>query len=374
MNKSEGNAPLAIDRIVTTLDIVAPPELDLFNPLPRLQMGDRSANVSKVLVCTTVSTGTIDRAIAEGAGLLICQEPLFTEPLESVTYDDPIGTRLTRLIQGGIALFALGTSAQAVRGGLDDTTAAALGIMGTEPILPIPADRYKFVVFVPTEHCESVRQSICRAGAGAIGDYTDCTFRTSGTGTFTPQAGADPFIGSKEQFEEVAEQRLESIVPAHRLQAVVTAMLDAHPYEEPAYDAYPLHDPRPSEGLGRMGQLESEPGFDAFVQTVKTFFSISQVECVGTPPTKVSRTAYITADASFLLEDILAAEVDVLVTGSLDPKDRQAISGSGLCAILAGFHETQRGFSGFVADALGRTLPNLPVLTDYTDPSPSTTL
>lgn len=102
---------------------------------------------------------------------------------------------------------------------------------------------YKLVVFVPQSHIEAVRIAICNAGAGKIGSkYDNCTFMSSGIGTFRPLKGAKPHLGKIGTVERVGEARLETIVPAPKLKKVITAMKKAHPYEEVAYDVYQLEE------------------------------------------------------------------------------------------------------------------------------------
>jgi hypothetical protein len=102
--------------------------------------------------------------------------------------------------------------------------------------------RYKLVVFVPKTHLEKVRAAVCNAGAGKIGNYDNCTFITSGTGTFRPLKGAKPYKGERGKIEKAKEARLETIIPGSIIKKVISAMKKAHPYEEVAYDVYRLED------------------------------------------------------------------------------------------------------------------------------------
>lgn len=107
--------------------------------------------------------------------------------------------------------------------------------------MPRPTSLFKLVVFVPRSHLEKVRKAVCAAGAGKIGrKYDNCTFYTFGTGTFRPLKGAKPYLGKHGKLENVSEARLETIVPKKDIKKVIAAMKKAHPYEEPAYDIYPI--------------------------------------------------------------------------------------------------------------------------------------
>jgi hypothetical protein len=102
---------------------------------------------------------------------------------------------------------------------------------------------YKLVWFVPREALESTRDAVFGAGAGRIGDYQRCSWYTAGTGTFLAGEGTDPSVGRVGREERVSELRVETVVPAERARAVVDALIAAHPYEEVAFELYPLAEP-----------------------------------------------------------------------------------------------------------------------------------
>jgi hypothetical protein len=98
----------------------------------------------------------------------------------------------------------------------------------------------KLVVFVPAEALDALREALFRAGAGRIGQYERCSWYTEGTGTFLGGGGTDPAVGRAGREEHVRELRLETVYPVEREAEVVRALREAHPYEEPAFDLYPL--------------------------------------------------------------------------------------------------------------------------------------
>jgi hypothetical protein len=104
----------------------------------------------------------------------------------------------------------------------------------------VSGERRKLVVFVPPEALDAVRDAVFAAGAGRIGDYERCSFYTAGTGTFVGGEATSPAVGERGVEERVPELRLETVFPAERQAEVVAALLAAHPYEEAAFDVYPL--------------------------------------------------------------------------------------------------------------------------------------
>jgi hypothetical protein len=107
----------------------------------------------------------------------------------------------------------------------------------------VSGSRRKLVVFVPREALDAVRDALFEAGAGRIGDYERCSWYAAGTGTFLGGESTEPTVGERGREERVAELRLETVYPVDREAEVVRALREAHPYEEPAFDLYPLADP-----------------------------------------------------------------------------------------------------------------------------------
>jgi hypothetical protein len=142
---------------------------------------------------------------------------------------------------------------------LDRAVAEALGIEGPQPAGPAPGDSRKLVVFVPEDALDSVRDALFGAGAGRIGAYERCSWYTAGTGTFLPGEGASPVVGEPGREERSPELRLETVYPGAREAAVVAALAEAHPYEEPAFDLYPLANVEPGRSSGVVGRLTRDP-------------------------------------------------------------------------------------------------------------------
>ena len=151
----------------------------------------------------------------------------------------------------------------------------------------------KLVVFVPETHHDQVLRAVCEAGAGWIGNYSHCTFNLDGTGTFLLEAGPDPFIGKQGELEQVREVRLETVISGEIRDRVVAAMMKAHPYEEPAYDLYPLDLPGEVDGLGRVGTLPRRMKLKELALKLKEAYRIPGLRMVGDGEREVSRVAVL---------------------------------------------------------------------------------
>lgn len=326
--------------------------------------------------------------LLEGPGLLVTHHPVPLRPLARLTAGDPTAAQVAELIRRGISLYAAHTSFDSAPEGLSHVLAVDLGLEPASLRLLAPAAGqafYKLVVFVPASHTAAVRAALAEAGAGWIGNYSDASFAARGRGLFRPREGADPFVGTVGEVEEVEEDRLETIVPAYALGAALDRMLAAHPYEEPAYDVYPLrnHPPvtRPElmTGIGRVGELHQETDLGRFRAEAERRLgleagtarllgpaadgapAVAEVtpaparagESGGAPrPAPVRRVAVCPGAGGAYLKEAAAAGADVYVTGDLDYHQTLEACRLGLLVLDCGHLGTEKAFVPVVAGRL----------------------
>ncbi|MGI8867944.1 MAG: Nif3-like dinuclear metal center hexameric protein [Mycobacteriales bacterium] len=285
-----------------------------------LTCGDPRAPVRRVHFAVDPVRETVDEAVAAGADLLVTHHPLLLRGVHGVPADDPKGTLVHDLIRAGVALFTAHTNADVARPGVSDALAAALGVHDTTPLAPRPKPALdKIIAFVPEAAADRVLDAMAAAGAGRIGDYSRAAFATTGTGTFRPEAGSTPHLGTVGAIERVAEVRLETVLPRRLRSAVVAAMRGAHPYEEPAYDVLELADVPADIGLGRIGRLASTMTLDAFVQRVSGALPATAwgVRAAGDPGRQVQVVAVSGGAGESLLGVVTGTDADVCVTADL---------------------------------------------------------
>lgn len=282
--------------------------------------GDPAATVRKVMFAVDVNEAVAAEAAEWGADLLVTHHPLFLTPVHSVAATTPKGRAFMTLARAGCALLTAHTNADQAEGGVSEALATALGLTELEPIIPAEGEPYdKVTVLVPADAAAPLRAAIADAGAGAIGNYDHCTFSVPGQGRFRPLEGAEPTIGTVGDLALVEEERVEAILPRRLRRQVVTALLAAHPYEEPAYDVVELADPQSTgSGTGRTGVVERTT-LAAFAQTVADALpgTAGGVRIAGDPERSVRRIAVCGGAGDFLLDRLAGSDVDVYVTSDL---------------------------------------------------------
>ena len=283
-----------------------------------LHIGTLHKPVSKVMIALDVLEPVVDEAIENGVNLIIAHHPLIYRPLKKIDTTSAAGRIIEKLIKHDIAVYAAHTNLDVTKGGVNDLLAAALQLENTEVLVPThEVALKKLVVFVPKEAEGQVREAIGNAGAGAIGNYSHCSFSTEGTGRFLPEEGSEPAIGQVGQLEAVSEVRIETIIPETIEKKVVSAMIKAHPYEEVAYDIYSLDNQGEVLGLGKIGSLANEMTLEEFAEHVKKTLDVDRVRVVGDLNSTVKKVAVLGGDGNKYFQTAKFKGADVYVTGDM---------------------------------------------------------
>lgn len=326
-----------VNDVCALVEGLFPPQLAESWDAVGLVVGRPQNPVTTIMLTVDVTPDTVAEAIAEGADLIIAHHPLLFGGVTSVAATDFKGRIIHDLIAADIALLVAHTNADCAKPGVSDALADALGVFETEPLEPCVGEALdKFVVFVPQSDAPAVLEAMSQAGAGRVGNYDRCAFESDGRGTFRPQPGASPHIGSVGEIEQVAETRLE-MVALRRLRSVVkSALRDAHPYEEPAFDIVELADIPGPLGLGRIGELDQPATLEAFARVVATELPVGQsgVRIAGDLAGTVRRVAVCGGSGDSLLAVASARGADVYVTSDLKHHAVSEHLANGGCAVI----------------------------------------
>jgi dinuclear metal center YbgI/SA1388 family protein len=284
-----------------------------------LTCGDPGAPVRRVLFAVDPTAAIVAEAREWGADLLVTHHPLLLRGVHSVAATTSKGRVVHDLVRHGVALFSAHTNADSAGPGVSDALASALGLVDVTPLQPMGEALDKVVVFVPHADAQRVLDALASAGAGRIGNYDRCGYLLTGTGTFRPQAGANPTIGTVGEVERVPETRLEMVLPRERRAAVVRALRTAHPYEEPAFDVFELAGFDSRRGLGRIGHLPEPETLEDLVGRVAAAVppTVAGVQAGGDPDRVVQAIAVCGGAGDSLLGVAASAGVDAFVTADL---------------------------------------------------------
>ena len=319
-----------------------------------LAIGTLNKEIIKVLVTLDVNDQVADEAISKGCQLIIAHHPPIFRKLSNLRTDTPAGKLYEKLIKNDIAVYAAHTNLDVADGGVNDLLADALQLENRQILEKTYKENLmKLAVFVPDEYAEKVRLALAKAGAGSIGNYDSCSFSTNGQGRFRPVEGADPFIGDIGEMETTDEEKLEVVFTQSIKNKVLKAMLNAHPYEEPAYDLYTLAVETNEMGLGRVGTLKEPMTLERFAEHVKTHLNVPRVRVVGDIEKMVSKVAVVGGDGNKYIHTAKRSGADVFVTGDIGFHMAQDAETLGLNIIDPGHHVEKVMIKG-VADKMAK--------------------
>ncbi|MCX7746218.1 MAG: Nif3-like dinuclear metal center hexameric protein [Clostridia bacterium] len=308
-----------------------------------LMVGSMEQEVKRILVCLDVTSKVVEEAISKKADLIVSHHPFLFKGMKRITEDDIKGQLIFKLIKFGIGVYSAHTNLDVTVGGINETLASLIGLTGIRNLNKYKEEKcYKIAVFVPLDHADKVRAAMCDAGAGWIGNYSDCTFMTKGTGTFKPLEGTNPYVGAEGSLEKVEEIKIETLSTKDKLQGVLNAMHEAHPYEEVAYDVYSLEKPGVEYGLGKVGELSVPMGFKEFVEELKKKLALAHVRVIGSLKGDVKRVAVFCGSFDGNFSGVIKGKADLLVTGDLKYHPSVDAEEMGLCIIDAGHFGTER--------------------------------
>ena len=325
-----------------------------------LQCGDPNAEVNSALLCIDVTPGILEEAERIGAGLVISHHPVIFGGLKRLTGSNLAERLIMDAIRKDIAIYSAHTNIDSVYKGVSFKMAEKLGLQDVKVLSPIRGQLKKLVFFVPSGNAQDVRNAIFEAGAGQIGEYDMCSFNAQGEGSFRGSDETDPFVGRKGEFQLEPELRVETIFPADRERKILPALISAHPYEEVAYDVYPLDNEYERLGMGASGLLPEEMEEKEFLDRLKEGFSTSRIRHSDFRGTAVRRVALCGGAGSFLLNRAISSGADAFVTGDIKYHPFFEASGNILLADI-GHYESEQFTTEIFYDLLIKNFPNFAV-------------
>ncbi len=327
-----------------------------------LQIGDGEKKIERVMVGLEVSRELLKKAKNRKADMLLVHHPLIYFPLTKLIQSDPVQRLVRQIVQREMALYAMHTNFDLHPEGMGKVWAQKLGCMKITPLSAKPqANQLKIVTFVTPEHTDGLRAALSKAGAGIVGDYEQCSFTLRGEGTFFGTEGTSPYVGQAGSLEKEEEERVEMVLPRAKKQAVVKALFETHPYEEPAYDLYPLEDVRDVSQAVWIGEFRNKLTWKTF--KTKVFKSLPwQPTLQSVQPNKrkqIKRIAISTGSGDGVLPIVAGLDVDAYLTGELGYHLMWEANEMGLNVLLAGHGASESLFAETVIPLLKENIKDV---------------
>lgn len=325
-----------------------------------LIVGSYDDEVRGVLICLDSTEEIVDEAIAKKCNLIIAHHPIVFSGIKKLNGKNYIERTIIKAIKNNIAIYAAHTNLDSVTDGVSFRMAEKIGLKNCKVLSPKSDSLSKLVTFCPTQQAEEVRQAIFSAGAGNIGNYDECSFNATGTGTFRAGENATPAVGSINEQHHEPEVKIETIVENHQINKVVRALIAAHPYEEVAYDIYPLKNKLSIVGSGLIGELSEEVESLSFLKSLKSTLKTDCVRHTNITQQKIKTVALCGGSGSFLLNNAIAQKADVFITG--DFKYHQFFDAEDKIIIAdVGHYESEQFTNELFYDILSKKIHNFAI-------------
>jgi dinuclear metal center YbgI/SA1388 family protein len=305
---------MKLKEITSYLESIAPLSYQESYDNAGLICGEENMDIKKALICLDSTEAVIDEAIAEGCNLVIAHHPIVFSGIKKLNGKNYIERVLIKAIKNDIAIYASHTNLDNMLNGVNAKICEKMGLQQCKVLSPQKNLLKRLITFCPADNAEDVRKAVFDAGAGTIGNYSECSFNTPGTGTFKALAGADPHIGEIGKRFSGEEIKMEFVYKSFQESKVVAALLKAHPYEEVAFDLIALTNADKETGAGMIGELPAEMVEMEFLQHLKSAMNADCIRYTPLNDKKVKKVAVCGGSGSFLLHAAIAQHADVFVT------------------------------------------------------------
>jgi len=356
---------MKLAQITSFLETIAPLNYQEDYDNAGLIVGRNTDEIHAALVALDCTEQIIDEAIAKNCNLIIAHHPIVFKGLKKFNGKTYVERVVQKAIKNNIALYAIHTNLDHVANGVNAVICNKLGLQNAKILAPKQHLLKKLVVFCPLAQASQLRDALFAAGAGHIGNYSECSFNTAGTGTFKGGDGANPYVGEIGQQHQEEEVRIETIFKTQDERKVLLAMLENHPYEEVAYDIYALNNQLDNVGAGMVGWLPQEMDNEAFLQLVKTTMQAKVIRHTALLPKRIKKVAVCGGSGSFLLKNAIAAGADAFITADFKYHEFfDAEQHLVICDI--GHYETEQFTSNLLIDNIQEKFPNFAIrLTEH---------
>lgn len=305
---------MEISQLISFLEALAPLSYQEDYDNSGLIVGDRAANIDSALISLDCTEEVLDEAIQRKCKLVISHHPVIFRGIKRLTGKTYVERIVMKAIKHDIALYAIHTNLDNIRGGVNAKICRKLGLKDAGILHPKTGLLRKLVTFCPVTHADAVRNALFAAGAGNIGNYSECSYNTDGFGTFKAGENTNAYVGEKGVQHSEPEIRIEVICPRHLESRILAELRKAHPYEDVAFDLYDLSNAHPQAGAGMIGLLEPEQDELEFLKFVKKSFHAAVVRHTALLGKRIRRVAVCGGSGSFLLPQAINAGADIFIT------------------------------------------------------------
>lgn len=360
---------MTIQEIITEIENFAPLAYQEDYDNCGLITGQKTQNVTGALLTLDCTEEVIDEAIANKCNLIVAHHPILFSGLKKINGNNYVERTIIKAIQNNIAIYAAHTNLDNVKHGVNKKMADKLDLKNLSILAPKSNLLKKLVTFVPESHHQAVLKALFDAGAGSIGNYSNCSFNLEGTGTFKGNADTKPFLGKPNELSKEKEIRIETVFEFNKEAAIIAALLRAHPYEEVAYDIYSIANKHLQIGSGMIGELEKEMNEADFLAHVKKSLLSGCLKHTKKLGKSIKKVAICGGSGRFLLKNAINSGADAFITA--DFKYHEFFDAENkLLLVDAGHFETEQFTPEIFYEIIQNKFPTFAIRLSKTNTNP----
>ncbi|QZK89723.1 Nif3-like dinuclear metal center hexameric protein [Flavobacterium sp. CHNK8] len=334
-----------------------------------LLVGDQETEASGILVCHDALETIIDEAIAKKCNLVVCFHPILFSGLKKITGKNYVERAVIKAIKNDIAIYAVHTALDNHQEGVNKIFSDALGLINTKILIPKEQFIRKLVTYAPLDNAEIVRNALFAAGAGNIGNYDNCSFSSTGTGTFRGNQNSNPVLGERYELVQTTEVKIEVTYEKHLERKILTALFNSHIYEEVAHEIYNLNNKHQNIGLGMIGELPNPLPEKEFLEYVKDKMQCGGIRHSSFTGNKIKKVAVLGGAGSFAISNAIQAGADAYLTADLKYHQFYEAENKLLLADIGHF-ESERYTKNYIVEYLRKKILNFAVILSEENSNP----
>ena len=360
---------MKIKEILTVLEQMAPLAYAEDFDNVGLLVGDADAACTAVLICHDALEAVINEAIDKKCNLVVCFHPILFSGIKKITGKNYVERAILKAIKNDIAIYAVHTALDNHALGVNKIFCDALGLINCKILIPKQNFIQKLTTFTVPQNANVLRQALFEAGAGAIGNYDNCSFYSNGTGTYQGNENSNPTIGNKNELVEAEEVKIEVTFEKHKKSSVLKALFNNHIYEEVAYEIYDLKNDHQNIGLGMIGELETEMDETAFLETVRDKMQAPGIRHSQLLGNKIKKVAVLGGSGSFAIKNAIQAGANAFLTADLKYHQFYEAENQLILADIGHF-ESERYTKNYIVDYLRKKIPNFAIILSEENTNP----
>lgn len=351
---------MKINELISILEEFAPKQYAEDFDNVGLLVGNKNQEITGVLITLDCLESVVDEAIAKNCNTIVSFHPIIFKGLQSITGKNYVEKTIVKAIKNDIAIYAIHTNLDNVHNGVNHAIAQKLNLINTSVLLPKKATLQKLTTYVPISHKELVLRALCNAGAGNIGNYSNCSFSYEGLGAFQANEFANPTLGEKNVLHSEAESCIHVILEKHLLSNVLSALKQSHPYEEVAYEVVEILNDNQTKGMGKIGELTVEMDEQELLSYIQTQFGAKGIRHSAFLGKKINKIAVLGGSGSFAISAALSQKVDAYITADLKYHDFFQAENQ-ILLIDIGHYESEQFTKNLLYEVITKKIPNFAV-------------